>query len=119
MWCQELADVRDCCFVAAGKNGCCLGRARRMFKSHSHCWPGTPRRTTAHRIYNHQDGVVSSEKPIDLFRSARVFDAVLVEVGAHRGNELFGIRHEPILAKVTSIQGSFRWGRQNPVQQLG
>ena len=90
--------MRHCGLVSAGENRRGFGRTCLMLQSHSDGWPGPARGASAHRVDDHQQSAALGKKPVNVCRSPRFFNAVLSQVGAHRGDELFGVCHDLILA---------------------
>jgi hypothetical protein len=91
--------VSDGGFIAASEH---RGHARWphwMLKGQADRRPGSACGAPANRIHHHQHFAASRpKKPIEISRSSGLFHAVLSQVRAHIRNELFRVRHSPILS---------------------
>jgi hemoglobin len=74
-----------------------------MLKSQSDCRPGSTRGASTHGVHDHENRAALRKKPVYVGRSPRFFDAVLGQIGAHRGDELFGIWHDLILTAIPHL----------------
>ena len=95
--------MRDSCLVTTCENRRCPGRASRVLKRQSDCWPGSACGASAYRVHDQHQGASFGKETVNVGRSSRFFDAVPGQIGAHRGDQLFGVCHDLILAPTVSF----------------
>ncbi len=86
-------------FVSPCKHGAHLRRAHGMLERQPYRWTSPTGRASAHRIdHHHHRAAAGRKEPIDIRGSPRLLDAVLSQVRAHGGDELFRVGHDSIIA---------------------
>ncbi len=84
--------------IAAGKHRRSQIRPPRVLQRQCDSWPRLARGAAAHGVHDNHHRAFALHGLIDLFRCSEFLDAKARQLGAHRRDERFGIRHTPIVA---------------------
>ena len=84
--------------IAAGKHGRGQIRPPRVLQRQCDSWPRLARGAATHGVHDNHHRAFALHGLIDLFGCSEFLDAKARQLGAHRRDERFGIRHTSIVA---------------------